>query len=133
MKNTRPLYIHSLSAENLSYQDRKCFFCRNLKNVRISFCNVILRQPRVQASGSSLAQKWQGLRLVYSKNFSRATFFVFWVTQLVDRYLSYLPLKQIWRKSAVWEVTRWSLPSIDKYIDVKGELEVSFAKSTEYE
>ena len=38
----------------------------------------------------------------YSKNFSRATFFVFWGTHLVDRYLSYLPVKQIWRKSAVW-------------------------------
>ena len=29
------------------------------------------------------------------KAFSRATFFVFWVTLLVDRYLSYLPVKQI--------------------------------------
>ena len=30
------------------------------------------------------AQKSQGLRVVYSKNFSRATFFVFWGTHLVD-------------------------------------------------
>ena len=29
------------------------------------------------------------------KAFSRATFFIFWVTLLVDRYLSYLPVKQI--------------------------------------
>ena len=36
------------------------------------------------------------------KNFSRATFFVFCGTHLVDRYLSYLPVRQIWRKSAVW-------------------------------
>ena len=35
--------------------------------------------------------------MVYSKNFSWATFFVFWGTHLVDIYLSYLPVKQIWR------------------------------------
>ena len=55
-------------------------------------CNVETASP---------AQKSQGLRGVYSKNFSRATFFVFWGTHLVDRFLSYLPMKQIWRKSAV--------------------------------
>ena len=63
-------------------------------------CNVETAScPR--ASRDSPAQKSQGLRVVYSKNFSKATFFVFWRTHLVDRYLSYLPLKQIWRKSAV--------------------------------
>ena len=40
--------------------------------------------------------------MVLSKKISRATFFVFWGTQLVDIYLNNLPLKQIWRKSAVW-------------------------------
>ena len=59
----------------------------------------MLRQPRVWASRASLAQKLQGLRVVCSKNFSRATFFV-WRTNVVDRFLSYLPVKQIWRKSA---------------------------------
>ena len=65
--------------------------------------NVMLRlQPHIWASRASPAQKSQGLRVVCSKNFSRATFFVFWGTHLVDRYLSYLPVKQICRKSAVW-------------------------------
>ena len=72
------------------------FFCRNLKNVRMSFwVNVMLRQSRLRASRASPAQKLQDLRVVLSKNFSRATFFVFWVTYLVDIYLSYLPVKQI--------------------------------------
>ena len=53
--------------------------------------NVMLRQPHVQASRASPAQKSKGLKVVYSKNFSRATLFVFWGTPLVDRYLSYLP------------------------------------------
>ena len=35
---------------------------------------VMLRQPHVWASRASPAQKWQGLRVAYSKNFSRATF-----------------------------------------------------------
>ena len=64
--------------------------------------NVMLRQSRLRASRASPAQKLQGLRVVCSKNFSRATFFVFWGTQLVEVYLSYLPMKQIWRKRAVW-------------------------------
>ena len=79
------------------------FFCRNLKNFGISFwANVMLRQSRLQASRASPAQKSRGLRVVLSKKFSRTTFFVFWVTYLVDIYLSYLPMKQIWWKSAVW-------------------------------
>jgi hypothetical protein len=39
-----------------------------------------LRQSPIQASRASHAQKSRGLRVVYSRNFSRATFFVFWVT-----------------------------------------------------
>ena len=65
------------------------------------WANLMLIQSRVQASRASPAQKSQGLRVVYSKKISRATFFVFWVTLLVDIYLSYLPVKQIWWKSAV--------------------------------
>ena len=38
--------------------------------------------------------------------FSMDTFFVFWRTQLVAIYLSYLPMKQIWRKSAVCICTK---------------------------
>ena len=37
----------------------------------------------------------------YSKNFSRPTFFVFLGTHLVDTFLNNMPVKQIWRKSAV--------------------------------
>ena len=44
----------------------------------------------------------------YSKQFSRATFFVFWVTWLKDSYLNNLPVKQIWRKSAVWGSSVWA-------------------------
>ena len=54
------------------------FFCRNLKMSECHFwADVMLRQPRIWASRASPAQKSQGLRVIYSKNFSRATFFVF--------------------------------------------------------
>ena len=69
------------------------------------WANVMLRQSRLWASRASPAQKLQDLRVVYSKNFSRATFFVFWVTYLVDIYLNKIPVKQIWWKSAVWVCT----------------------------
>ena len=62
------------------------FFCKNLINLGMSSfgrCNV---------ETASLAQTLQGLRVVCSK---RATFFVYWVTQLVD--LSYLVAKRIRR------------------------------------
>ena len=72
------------------------------------WADVMLRQSRVCASRSSPAQKSQGLRVVCSRNFSRATFFVSWVTWLVDSFLSYLPMKRIWRKRAVWAiVSNW--------------------------
>ena len=63
--------------------------------------NVMLREPHFRSSRASPAQKLQGLIVVYSKNFSRATFFVFWGTHLVDRFLSYLAVKQIRGESAV--------------------------------
>ena len=57
------------------------FFCWNLKNVRMSiWANVMLRQSRLRASRASPVQKSRSLRVVHSKNFSRATFYVFWVT-----------------------------------------------------
>ena len=68
------------------------------QNVTFGLMYVMLRQFRVRAS----VQKSQGLRMVSSKKFSRDRFFVFWVTYLVDIYLSYLPVKQIWWQSAVW-------------------------------
>ena len=62
----------------------------------------MLRQPLFWSSRASPAEKMRGLRVVYSKNFSRATIFVFWVSQLVDMFLNNLPVKQILRKSAMW-------------------------------
>ena len=35
----------------------------------------------------------------YPKNFSRATFFVYWGTHLVDVFLNNIPMKQIWRNA----------------------------------
>ena len=76
----RPLHSFNKCREPL-VSSLETFFCRNLKNVGMSFlANVMLRQSRVQASRASPAQKSQGLRVVLSKNFSGATFFVFWAT-----------------------------------------------------
>ena len=84
------------------------FFCQawNLFSAEICkmskchfWAHVMLRQSRLWASRASPAQKLQGLRVVCSKNFSRATFFVFWSTQMVDIYLSYQPVKQILYKA----------------------------------
>ena len=64
-KNVQELYCQAgklFSAEILRMAD--CHF----------WTDVMLRQSRVQASRASPAQKSQGLRVVYSKNFSRATF-----------------------------------------------------------
>ena len=58
----------------------------------------MLKQSHVWASRASSAQKLQGLRVVNSKHFSRATFFVFWGTHLVDRFLSYLPVNKFGEK-----------------------------------
>ena len=46
----------------------------------------MLRQSRLLASRASPAQKLQGLRVVCSKNFSRATFF-FSLGHIVGRYI----------------------------------------------
>ena len=42
--------------------------------------------------------------MVCSKKWSMATFFIFWVSYLVDSFLSYLPVKRIWRNKAVCSV-----------------------------
>ena len=39
--------------------------------------NLMLRQPHVRVSRVSPAQELQGLRVLYSKNFSRTNFFLF--------------------------------------------------------
>ena len=72
----QPLKLYKIVQEPFC-QAWKLFFCRNLKNVRMSFwVDVMLRQSRLRASRASPAQKLQDLRVVLSKNFSRATFFV---------------------------------------------------------
>ena len=96
------LYIHLISAVNPFYQAWKLFSAEIWKMLECHFwTHVMLRQSRLRASRASPAQKLQDLRVLYSKNFSRATFFVFWVTYLVDIYLNKIPVKQIWWKSAV--------------------------------
>ena len=73
----RPLHSFNKYRKFL-FSSLETFFCRNLENVGMSFwANVMLRQSHVQSSRASPAQKPQGLRVVCSKNFSRATFFVF--------------------------------------------------------
>ena len=62
-------------------QAGKLFSAEIWKMAKCHFwANVMLRQSRLRASRASPAQKSQGLRVVCSKNFSRATFFVFWST-----------------------------------------------------
>ena len=72
------------------------FFLQKFEMTKCHFlANAILRQPRIRGSRASHTQKSRGLRVVYSKNFSRTTFFVLWRTHLVVMFLSYLPVKQI--------------------------------------
>ena len=75
---------------------RETFFCRNLKNARMLYfgqCNVETAQcPGLQGLSCS---KVAGFESVLIINFSRATFFVFMSTHMVDVYLSYLAMKQI--------------------------------------
>jgi hypothetical protein len=75
------LYIHSISTGNPFYQAWKLFSAEIWKmSERHFLADVMLRQSRLQASRASPAQKWQDLRVVLSRNFSRVTFFVFSVT-----------------------------------------------------
>ena len=98
----QPLKLYKIVQEPFC-QARKLFSAEIWKMAECHFwADVMLRQSHLRASRASPAQKSQGLRVVCSKNFSRATFFVFWVTQLEDKYVNNLPVKQIWRKSAVW-------------------------------
>jgi hypothetical protein len=73
-------------------------------------CNVMSRKPLQ-------LKKCEIWGLFYSKNVSRATFFVYWSTQMVNWYLSYLPVsetilkkkhsvKQDWRNRGVMDFWR---------------------------
>ena len=57
-------------------------FCADIK--KLAECHfmadVMLKQSCIPASRANLPKKLQGLRVASSKNFSRATFFVFWST-----------------------------------------------------
>ena len=120
---------------------RKCllssletFFCRNLKSVGISFfgqCNVeAVSRPCFWSL--SAAQKSQVFRVLSSIIFSRLTFFVFWVTLLKDTYLNNLPVKQIWRKSAVWVCTSSHYcPSIADVYSISSEILNKVLKSVQ--
>ena len=73
------------------------------------FCNYtkIYRKFFVRA-GNYFLQKFEKFHFVIALLFqklSRATFYIFSSTQLVDIFLSYLPVKQIWRKNPVWYYT----------------------------
>ena len=76
---------------------RETFFCRILKNARMSFlgqCNVeTASYPGLQGLSCSKVAGFEGVLII---KFSRATFLVFMSTQMMDIYLSYLPMKQIW-------------------------------------
>jgi hypothetical protein len=61
--------------------------------------NVMLRQPCVWAFSASRASPTQKLQWFIPKAFHGLHFFVFWGTHLMNRYLSYFTVKQIWRKS----------------------------------
>ena len=66
------------NVQELYYQARKLFSAEMWKMAECQFwANVMLRWSDVWASRASPAQKSQVLMVVYSKNFSRATFFVF--------------------------------------------------------
>jgi hypothetical protein len=75
-----------------------------LKNVRMSFlgrCNVeksLVRASLLGLSCSKVAGFEGGLFI----NFSRATFFIFISTQMVDMYLSYFHWNKFDEKNAVW-------------------------------
>ena len=80
-------------------------FWRNLKKDKMTFLVLPMWCQNSLVSGHlwPLLLKSLGVwRWSNSKNFSRATFYFLWATPMVDMSLSYLPVKQIWRKRTVW-------------------------------
>ena len=81
----RPLEICSTSPlTGKEVYIRQCFAVASVQILTLLFFFKFVSRP-------------QGLRAVYSKQFSRATFYCFLghLNSLVDRYLSYLSVKQI--------------------------------------
>ena len=79
----RPLHLF-IKCRKFLFLSLETFFCRNLKNITMSFFgrSNVETVPCPGFQGSP-AQTSQGLRVVFSKNFSKATFFIFCVTSLV--------------------------------------------------
>ena len=74
----------------------KLFSAKIWKMTKCHFgANAMLRQPQVWESRASHAQKSRGLRVVYSKNFSRRTFFFLFSGEL------------IW-SICFWVICRWN-------------------------
>ena len=73
-------------------------FCRNLKGAKCHFWADVMSSEHLGPLQLQSCNIWGWFN---SKNFSRAIFYVFWGTCLVDVFLSYLSVKQIWRKSSV--------------------------------
>ena len=76
------------------------------------FLQKVEKWPNVSRACPAQKSQGFGLRLVYSKIFSRATFFVFWGTHSVDRFLNYLfwvicLWNKFCRKSTVWTWGKW--------------------------
>ena len=80
---------------------QETFFCRNLENDRISLgrCNAeTVSRPGIYGLSCSKVAGFEGGLF---QNFSRATFFVFWGSHLVDRVLSYLQITNLEKKCSV--------------------------------
>ena len=72
------LQIHSTSAGNFFYQAKKLLSAEIWKNTECHFwANVMLRQPRIQASRASSAQKSRGLRVVLFQKLFKGYIFCF--------------------------------------------------------
>ena len=73
------------------------------------WANVMLRQPHIQASRASPAQKLQGVEDCSIPKTFQGLHFLF--SRDLNMFLSYLPVKQILLQSAVWYLTSYLLQS----------------------
>ena len=93
-------------------------FCRKLKMTESHFwTNVMLRQPHVQASRASPAQKSQDLRVVYSKKLFKGQFFCFlgnsfgWqIFELFAHETNLEKKRSVWPPSALLALARPCAP-----------------------
>ena len=83
------------------------FFCQAGKLVsaeiwKIMFCHFWADVMTSRPLAPLLMTRGGIWECLCSKNFSRAKFYIFRRAQMVNMILSCLPVKQIWRKSTVW-------------------------------